>query len=145
MTKRKIFISFDYTNDHRYKDLLVAWNMNSRFEFSFDDRTPDEIQSYNIPTIKAVLTRKIREADFTLVIVGKECNKPHKDRLQIGCRNWQIFEIEQSKKEGNKLIAVKLNMYNETPGELLGCGVSWAYSFSLGAIERAIENAESQE
>ena len=43
------------------------------------------------------------------------------------------------------MIAVKHNMYNETPVELLGCGVSWAYSFSLGAIERAIENAESQE
>ena len=34
MTKRKIFISFDYTNDHHYKDLLVAWSKNGSIIFS---------------------------------------------------------------------------------------------------------------
>ena len=140
MPKRKIFISFDYEKDHRYKDLLVAWSYNSNFEFSFDNRTPNEIQSYDISRIKAGLTTKINEAEITLVIVGEDCNKPHPNRYAIGCKNWQIFEIEKSKEVGNKLVAVKLNMYNDTPIELYNCGVSWAMSFTFDAIKKAIEN-----
>ena len=71
MAKRKIFISFDCTNDHRYKDLLVAWSKNTSIDFSFDDRTPGEIQSDDITRIKAVLTHKIKEADCTLVLAEK--------------------------------------------------------------------------
>lgn len=141
MAKIKIFISFDYTNDHHYKDLLQAWNSNDNFEFSFDNRTPSEINSNRIPTIKASLTTKISQADITLVIVGSECNKLHKDHVLIGYRNWQIFEISKSKELRKKIVAVKLNIYNDSPSELLGCGVSWALSFSYNAIKRAIENA----
>lgn len=140
--RKKIFISFDYTNDHRYKDLLVAWSANGNFEFYFDNRTPSEIQSYNVSRIKAVLTQKINQADYTLVIVGAECNKIHKDSIAIGYRNWQIFEIEQSKRAGNKIIAVKLNMYNESPMELRNSKTSWAMTFSFEAIRKAIENAK---
>lgn len=139
--KRKIFISFDYTNDHRYKDLLLAWSANSEFEFSFDNRTPSEIQSYNISTIKAGLTTKINQADYTLVIVGSECNKLHRDYTAIGYRNWQIFEIEKSKQAHNKIVAVKLNTYNTSPSELMSCGVSWAMSFTFDSIVKAINNA----
>lgn len=138
---KKIFISFDYTKDHHYKDLLVAWNYNRDFDFSFDNRTPKEIQSSDISRIKAGLTTKINEADITLVIVGEDCNKSHPDCYAIGYKNWQIFEIEQSKAAGNKLVAVKLNMYNDTPSELYGCGVSWAMSFTFDAIKKAIANA----
>lgn len=138
---KKIFISFDYTKDHRYKDLLVAWNYNRDFDFSFDNRTPYEIQSSDISRIKAGLTTKINEADITLVIVGEDCNKSHPDRYAIGYKNWQIFEIEKSKAAGNKLVAVKLNIYNDTPSELYGCGVSWAMSFTFDAIKKAIANA----
>lgn len=141
MKKKKIFISFDYTKDHRYKDLLIAWSYNSNFVFSFDDRTPSEIQSYNIPTIKAGLTTKINQADITLVIVGEDCNKRHRDYYAIGYRNWQIFEIEKSKQAQKKIIAVKLNMYNDTPLELYGCGAKWVMSFSFNAIKNAIDNA----
>lgn len=140
MAKKKIFISFDYTKDHRYKDLLLAWSSNSNFEFSFDNRTPFEIQSNDISRIKAGLTTKINEADITLVIVGEDCNKPHPDRYAIGYKNWQIFEIEKSKIAKKKLVAVKLNMYNNTPSELYGSGVSWAMSFTFDAIKKAIEN-----
>ena len=72
---RKVFISFDYTADHRYKDLLLAWNANRYFDFSFVDYTSREIQSNDIGRIKAALTTKIKQADTTLVIVGKDCCK----------------------------------------------------------------------
>lgn len=71
MSKRKIFVSFDFENDRNYKYLLEAWNGNSDFEFEFDDKSTREINSWNISTIKAALTRKINEADYTIVIVGK--------------------------------------------------------------------------
>lgn len=49
MAKKKIFINFDYTNDHSYKDLLLAWDKNQDVDFSFNNYTPNEIQSDNIP------------------------------------------------------------------------------------------------
>ena len=39
MSKRKIFVSFDFENDRNYKYLLDAWNENSEFEFEFDDKS----------------------------------------------------------------------------------------------------------
>lgn len=138
---KKIFVSFDYENDRKYKYLLEAWNKNSEFEFEFDDKSSKEINSWNIPTIKAVLSRKINEADYTLVIVGKEANKLHKDRNLIGYRNWQNYEIAKSKESGNRLVAVKLNSNYESPNELLGVGARLAYSFTEDAIMKAVKNA----
>lgn len=139
MSKRKIFVSFDFENDRNYKYLLEAWNGNSDFEF--DDKSTREINSWNISTIKAALTRKINEADYTIVIVGKEANKRHKDSQLIGYKNWQNFEIAKSKENGNKLIAIKINSLYESPEELLNSGASWAYSFSEEAIMKAVRNA----
>lgn len=141
MTKRKIFISFDYTNDHRYKDLLVAWSKNTNIDFSFDDRTPGEIQSDDISRIKAVLTQKIKEADYTLVLVGKDCCREHPDSKEIGYTNWQVYEIEKSKESGNKIIAVKINLRYEMPKELRHAYVSLAKTFSRSAIKQAIDTA----
>lgn len=139
MSKRKIFVSFDFENDRNYKYLLEAWNKNSEFEF--DDKSSGEINSWDIPTVKAALARKINEAEYTLVIVGKEANKLHKDRNLIGYRNWQNYEIAKSKQNRNKLIAVKLNSNYESPEELLENGASWAYSFSEEVIMKAARNA----
>ena len=80
----KIFVSFDFENDRSYKYTLNMWNANSNFEFTCNDKSPSEIQSWNIPTVKAVLSRKINEATHVVVIVGKEANKIHKDRGLIG-------------------------------------------------------------
>ena len=141
MSKRKIFVSFDYENDRKYKFLLEAWNGNDEFEFEFDDKSTREINSWNISTIKAALTTKIRTADYTIVIVGQEANKRHKDSSLIGFKNWQNFEIAKSKECGNKIIAIKINALYESPEELLGCNASWAYSFKEEAIMKAVRSA----
>lgn len=141
MSKRKIFVSFDFENDRNYKYLLEAWNGNSKFEFEFDDKSTREINSWNIPTIKAALTKKINQADYTIVIVGKEANKKHKDSELIGYKNWQNFEIAESKENRNKLIAIKIKNEYESPEELFGSGASWAYSFNEESIMKAVENA----
>lgn len=107
MAKKKVFISFDYTNDKGYKYLLDAWVANENIDFVFEDCSADEIMSDHIPTIKAGLTRRINQSGYTLVIIGKEADRRHPDYREIGYKNWINFEIAQSKKNGNKLIGEK--------------------------------------
>ncbi len=139
MAKKKVFVSFDWDNDKRYKFLLQAWDANPDFEFSFSDYSSTEINSWDIPTVKAALTRKINTATHTLVLVGKEANKEHADSDKIGYKNWLNFEVAKSKASGNKLVAVKLSSTNTSPDELLNSGASWAMSFTRDAVLKAFE------
>lgn len=118
--KKKVFVSFDYENDKHYKYLLEAWDANDEFDFVFSDKTPTEINSENIGSIKAGLRKKIREATHTLVIVGKEANKQHKDHELIGYRNWINFEVAKSIEDGNRLAAVRLEKSYSLPEEIFG-------------------------
>ena len=135
MNKPKIFVSFDFKNDRYYKYTLNMWNVNSNFEFTCNDTSPSEIQSWNIPTIKGVLSRKIKEATYVVVIVGAEANKY---REHIGYRNWQNFEVAKAKELGKKLIAVQLNSLYEYPEELKYSGAKRIYSFNYADIVKAI-------
>ncbi|MBI9041946.1 TIR domain-containing protein [Lutibacter sp.] len=144
MAKKKVFVSFDYDNDKHYKFLLQAWDANPEFDFYFSDLSSQEINSWNISTVKGSLTRKINEATYTLVIVGKEANKIHKDYLEIGYRNWINFEIAKSKQNGNKIVAVKLDKFYTSPSEILGSGAEWAMSFGKDSIIKALETASKK-
>ena len=141
MALKKVFVSFDYENDRNYKYLLEAWDANPDFDFVFSDVTPSEIDSNNIGRIKAALTVKINSATHTLVIIGKEANKIHKDSRLIGYRNWINFEIHQSKLNRNKLVAVKIESRFESPEELTGANIAWAMSFNEDAIIKALNQA----
>lgn len=138
MAKRKVFVSFDFENDRQYKYTLNMWNANPEFEFTFEDRSTREINSWNIPVIKAALTRKINEATYTFVIIGKDANKRHPDYIEIGFRNWQNFEINRSKQNGNKLVAIQLNSIYEYPEELVGAGAVRVREFKQEAILDAL-------
>jgi hypothetical protein len=138
---KKVFISFDYDNDRNYRYLLSALKANANSEIDFEDLTPDEIQSYDVGRIKAALTRRIKNSDYALVIIGKHANSYHPDRNKIGTRNWQWWEIEKSDEEGNKFVAVKIDRSNSTPDPLLGKGAKWAHSFNVDAILKAIDEA----
>jgi len=141
MAKKKVIISFDYENDGYYKNLLKAWDANSNFQFTFSDLTPDEIQSWDISRIKAVLTSKIKQATYTLVIIGKYANTKHKDSDEIGYRNWINFEIAKSIENGNKIVAVKIDKSYDSPEEIYGSGAFWAMSFTQDAIIKALDEA----
>jgi len=142
MAKKKVFVSFDFDNDKNYKYLLEAWDANPDFDFLFADKTPDEIDTYKIGRIKAALTARINQATYTFVIVGKEANKTHKHSKLIGFKNWINFEIHQSKLNGNKIVAIKIDKSYESPDELLGAGASWAMVFERDPILKALENAK---
>ena len=87
------------------------------------------------------MTKKINEATYTLVIVGADANRGHKDAAAIGFKNWQNFEIAQSKANHNKLVGVKIDKNNESPDELLNAGVAWVFSFSQDSIIDALNKA----
>jgi hypothetical protein len=140
----KIFISFDWTNDKHYRFLLNAWNNNPSFPIDFIDGSSPEINSWNITRIKAALTTKIRQAHCTLVIVGAEASKIHKDKQLIGYNNWLDFEIAKSKEAGNTLIGVKVNSRYTSPTELLGSFAIWAKSFERDPIVTAINEAKKR-
>ncbi len=75
-----------------------------------------------------MLTTQIRAATHTLVLVGAYANTIHKDSAKIGTRNWIWWEIEQSKTEGNRLIAVKLKSDNPTPDPRYNSGAKYSSS-----------------
>lgn len=139
--KKKVLVCFDFERDRNYKYLMNAWDANDNFDLIFNDVTPSEIQSDSISVIKANLTKKINLADVTVVLIGRDATKLHKDRYEIGYDNWQIFEIEKSKENGNKLVVVYLDSKYEAPDACYGCGASWVYSFNEADIVKAIKNA----
>ena len=139
--KKKVLVCFDFEKDRHYKYLMNAWNANDNFDLSFNDVTPDEIQSNNIAVIKANLTKKINQADVTVVLVGEDATKLHRDWREIGYDNWQIFEVEKSKDNDNKLVVVYLDSKYEAPDACYGCGAEWVYSFNEEDIVEAIEKA----
>lgn len=141
MAKKKVFVSFDYENDKRYKFLLEAWDANPEFDFYFSDLSAEEIQSKDISVVKAALTNKISQANYTLVIVGKYANSPHKDSSKIGYKNWLNFEVAKSKANRNKLVGIKLEKDNTSPDELLNSGAEWAMSFTRDSIIKALDAA----
>lgn len=141
MAKKKVFVSFDYDNDKNYKFLLEAWDANPNFDFYFSDLSSKEINSSSVSVVKQALSKKINEANYTLVLVGKEANNQHKDHEEIGYKNWLNYEIAKSKEHKNKLVAVKLDRVNESPEQLLNSGASWAMSFTQDAIIKALNDA----
>lgn len=138
--KKRVCISFDYTEDNKYRNLLKAWDAHSNFEFSMSDKTPNEISSNSYNYIKTVLSLRIKEANILLVVVGAETNTRHPNYLGIGEKNWQIWEIEKAKDLGKKIVAVKIKKTYVSPQKLLNSGVSWAMSFTQESILNALKN-----
>lgn len=132
MAKKKIFISYDYDNDKHYKNLLLAWDENSEFDFGFSDQSADvSIQSTDAAAIKRAISAKINAATYFLCLVGSKTSKS----------SWVTWEIEKAKDLKKKFVAVKISSGNTTPSGLLNAGASWAMSFTFDAIKKAIEDA----
>lgn len=130
----KVFISYDHSEDLRYKNLLRAWDANSIFSFEFDQRSPNEpINSLNAAVIKASLTKKMQESECLFVIIGE---KSHKSQ-------WMAWEIDKAKSLKLKLAAVKISGGSITPSGLLNSGTQFATSFTQERIIEALRNAKN--
>jgi hypothetical protein len=101
MSNKKVFVSYDHSEDVHYKELLRAWDTNTNFEFEFDLRSPNTpIDSTNASVIQAALTKKMKESDYILVIIGE---KSHSSK-------WMKWEIERAKQADTnlKFAAIKI-------------------------------------
>jgi hypothetical protein len=128
--KKRIFVSYYYEDDRRYKHLLTAWSANKKFKLEFEDVSADvDIQTTHEGTLKRVLTRKIKKADALVVLVGKKSHR----------RKWVRWEIEKAKELGKKIIAVKIEQNFQSPTSLLSSGVIWATSFDFEGIKQAMD------
>ena len=134
MAKRKVFVSFDHSEDLHYKNLLKAWNSNPNFDFEFDQRSPDvPINSINAASIQAALTTMMKQADYLFVIIGPKSSTS----------SWMNWEIERAKKFDVKLrlAAVKISYSYTTPSGLYNVGTSFANSFTQDSIINALTKA----
>lgn len=141
MSKDKVFVSFDWDHDKRYKFLLEAWDANPNFDFVFSDQTPQEIQSNDIGPIKAAISAKINGATHTLVIVGEFANTRHQDSAEIGFINWINFEVAKSIELKKRIAVVKLMSSNSVPNELSGASYAQTVGFEEEGIIDALNRA----
>ena len=135
MAKPKVFVSYDHSEDVRYKRLLQAWDANPDFDFNFDSRGPDvAIDSSAAGAIKAALTSKMKDATHLLVLVGAQSSKS----------KWMNWEIDRAKQADVKLklAAIKLAKENIAPPGLLNVGTAWATSFERDRIVDALKAAK---
>ena len=51
MARPKICISFDYENDKNSRNVIRMWNANKNIDFDIIDKTPSEIDTFNISNI----------------------------------------------------------------------------------------------
>ena len=134
LCSKKIFVSYKYDGDAKYKNLLVAWSKHHRFDVDFDDVSSDiSIDSRIESEIKAGILPHITGADIFLCIVGE---KTHKSKMVP-------WEIERAVALKKKIVAVKTSMTNKTPESLKNVGAIWAMSFTEKEIVKALSKAAS--
>ena len=68
--RKRIITSFDFEHDRHYAYLMTALAKNPLFDIDFEGRTAREIRTTDISRVKAGLTRRIKEATHTVVVVG---------------------------------------------------------------------------
>lgn len=130
MAKKKVFISYDYDNDRKYKNMLLAWDANSEFDFGFSDQSADvSIDSTDAAAIKRAISAKINDATYFLCLVGETTHKS----------SWVAWEIEKAVELKKKIVAVKISSTNTTPSGLYNIGATWAMSFTFASIKKAID------
>lgn len=128
----KVFVSYDYDNDAKHKNLLLAWAKNSDFAFSMNDQSVDiDVESHDSAEIKRVISAAIGAAPYFLCLVGEETHK----------NKWVAWEIAKAVELEKRLVAVKIDAHNESPAGLLNQGASWVLSFTLDGITKAIDAA----
>ncbi len=131
----KIFISYDYSNDGKYKNMLLAWDGNKKFDFNFHDTSADvSINSHDAGVIKRAISAKINESDIVICIIG---NQTHKSK-------WVEWEINKTVDLKKPIVAVKLDTKFKSPNVIQNVGAKWAMTFDFESIKKAIELHHSQ-
>lgn len=136
MGKKKVFVSYDHSEDLKYKDILRAWDANTEFDFEFDQRSPNKpIDSEEAGPIKAALTKKMLESEYLLVIIGAKTYSS----------KWMKWEIDRAKQSDTKLklAAVKIESVNTLPTGISSSNTAIVSGFTLSNITSALDKARN--
>jgi len=135
MGTKKVFICYDHSEDLLYKNMLKAWDANTDFDFEFDQRSPDTaINSLLANVVQSVLTGKMKEAEYILVLVGK---KSYTSKWM----NWEISRAQQAD-TNLKFAVVRIDSSNVLPSNLPRYS-AFAPEFTLRGTETALNNAKN--
>ena len=130
--KKRVFVSHDHSEDAHYRNLLLAWDANSSFEFEFDIRSPvSAIRGKAVSRLKEELHERISQANYLIVIVGRYTYKS----------KWVLWEIARAKEEGLKIVAIKIDRSYQLPRNLYNSGVKFVNSFRHESILNALREA----
>lgn len=126
---KKVFISYYSKGDSHYKNLIMAWAKNNKFKLNIEDKSTDtKIQSNDKNYLKRKMREQIEKASHFIVFIGEDTHE----------REWVSWEIEQAKKFGKKIIAVKENRHFKSPKPLLNSGATWVYGFTEDGLRNAL-------
>jgi hypothetical protein len=131
---KRVFISYDHDDNRNYRSLLSAWDANSDFEFTFDDRSPaQKINSEDVGVVRSALTRRMKEAEYLLVIVGE----------YTADSDWVDWEIRRAMESdvNLRLAAVKVSKRHRVPKALRGTGVAISDGFTRDGVVDALNRA----
>lgn len=131
---KKVFVSYDHSEDVHYKRLLQAWDANTDFDFEFDQRSPNQpIDSLDSSVIQGALTKKMKESEYILVIIGEKAYSS----------KWMKWEIQRAQQSDTnlKFAAIKIHTQNVNPSGLPS-STAFAYGFELDKIVGALNNAK---
>lgn len=133
MPTRRVFISYEGNDRMKAKGFrLLRWNENVDVEF-YDRHLLDPVDSSNDQYIQRCIRDQMRGTSVTVVLVGENT----KDS------DWVEYEIERSLKEGNGLVAIKIDddiSDEDVPDKLKENGaeiIDWDPDEFDDAIERA--------
>ncbi|HML70200.1 MAG TPA: TIR domain-containing protein [Macellibacteroides fermentans] len=137
MKNKNVFISHfnkDEENIIKLKDLLKDKGYTLR-NSSIDSTKPNDAK--NEAYVKSLLRDGIKHAGTTIVLIGPETHK----------RSWVDWEIEQSNKQGNKIVGVFLQGAKDShiPDSFQKFGdalIGWSGDKIIDAIEGRVNNWE---
>ncbi|MHA1615676.1 MAG: TIR domain-containing protein [Candidatus Thorarchaeota archaeon] len=132
---KKVFVSFDYSEDVNLRNLLEAWTKNSHYNFSMHRTSPMKaIQSDDEAVVKRALTPMMKNAEYLLVIVGRET-------VNSKFVEWEIERAMQP--DANlKIAAVKRHPHCKLPPLLRQGRSSWSPNFTVEGIKKALNGAK---
>lgn len=96
MSQKRVFLSFAYEDLPAVKGLrLLAANNGFALEF-YDESIRTPIDSTDADYVRRVIREKIARTSVTVCLIGTETYKS----------KWVEWELEQSRKKGNAIIAM---------------------------------------
>jgi len=133
---KRVFVSYDHDQDCRYRDLLRAWDRNEKFDFEWELASPIvAVNSNAAGVIKTSLTKKLKNSEYLLVVVGPETRDSE----------WIDWELNRAMREdvNLKIAAIKVNARYHLPAAIRKKNIPYRIGFTLDNVKAVLEEARA--